>query len=461
MGRDGLRRWLSTELRRPDVPDALWDALEEEGVVDDVLSVQDRGTEAFDEERSRLVTVARRFLAIGRDLHGETSPGQGNLTPGPVRHPFGSIDLPPEEKRYAAALSMAIAFEASQVGEVIMFRTDRLNGEFIHPDQIDGFFDSPALRLIPLDMVDALELPLTQFRWDVHEAKRREKNRWVDVDFTAPSGTPYQKWSQGYWHRITGWADRVILSAGPSVSEVVVDRTEDTSTIGFQYIGRLPEQRDFKRRMSIPAVAWSDSAAGELTRLAEFLSKSFAWTPAQATTFVVTGEVPLIKPISGGTRRWLPDFGSYATIQIEVAPWLSKDTVQRAYRVMQDLSFRRSNRMPGERSVQLVTFVASRRMEAVSRQQAPPTWEELRRAWNRAFPHWREHEYRNLSKDFHRTVKNLKGQTTWSDEQLLGFENAPWGIVEMMGELFPDLVPDEWIASANDLQTCDDPHVNE
>jgi hypothetical protein len=110
--------------------------------------------------------------------------------------------------------------------------------------------------------------------------------------------------------------------------------------------------------------AASDYVHRKLTRIARRLARIYPWEPEDAAWFVITGHVPPVMPVRARTRtRYTHGFSS-GTIVLEVAPWVSAETVQKTYIEAQTkLRGRRAHKLE-DRNLAVFRFVVER-LEAV------------------------------------------------------------------------------------------------
>lgn len=95
---------------------------------------------------------------------------------------------------------------------------------------------------------------------------------------------------------------------------------------------------------------WEGSPLEKLRRVSEKLAKRYLWQSAQATMFVLTGNIPARPPLRVSYEWKAAGVGgkalkaSQGMVTLEVAPWMSAKTVDRAYRTAQKRILRRHNR---------------------------------------------------------------------------------------------------------------------
>jgi hypothetical protein len=130
---------------------------------------------------------------------------------------------------------------------------------------------------------------------------------------------------------------------------------------------------DVPQHVPVAVQAWSGGILEGLLVLGERLAQRFAWSAMQATTFVLTGEVPalpLIKPRIEASRRW----PCCTRIILEIDPSATPELVEARYREIRLGLFTRRVRALNPKNLGLAAFAAQR----------PPdeTWPSQMKAWN-------------------------------------------------------------------------------
>jgi len=153
------------------------------------------------------------------------------------------------------------------------------------------------------------------------------------------------------------------------------------------------------RHVSHDLRVWPDSPLDDLRRLAERLSQSYPWEPAQAAAFVLEGLIPLATPFMLRLpQAWHEDRPRRARLVMEVDLWMPAAAVLRAYRRVQREVLPGHNRPVSSRSVALVNFVMKHR---------PATWPRLLERWNTEHPGSEYSNYRSFRYAFDRASRSL------------------------------------------------------
>lgn len=140
-----------------------------------------------------------------------------------------------------------------------------------------------------------------------------------------------------------------------------------------------------------------------LRRLSEDLAARFAWTDAQATTFVMTGAVPLIREVKTVIERHAA-YPALTRIRLAVSPMATPQEVASSYQQARAQLVMTRPRDPGERQLQLVLFVDA--------QPDSEAWSDWMRAWNTQVtkagcPKWRYTLVTNFKRDAQVTRRRL------------------------------------------------------
>ncbi len=180
------------------------------------------------------------------------------------------------------------------------------------------------------------------------------------------------------------------------------------------------------------AGVWSVSLLGELRDLSDKLSQRYRWEPAQAVWFVLTGEVPAVVVLRATRTFWSSMYHRDTLITIEASPWVSSNTVEKAFRKAQIKTLgSKGGRPPSVKNLRLFRFVTerieplglfkegkrrpgapehTRKIELIAGQwyRKDPKARDLVREWNETYPHWRyEPGTGQFMKDYKRMRKTV------------------------------------------------------
>jgi hypothetical protein len=148
-----------------------------------------------------------------------------------------------------------------------------------------------------------------------------------------------------------------------------------------------------------------DGALRILANLAGSLASTYAWQTAQATVFVLTGDVPLLSSNKVEIRQGsFVRFGSQGLRSLEclsrfvitVDSRTSPEEVAQLYKETRAKHFRLS-RSPGKKHMMLASFASQ--YERVSH--------DVMTHWNRDYPEWKYHRYSIFARDVRVVVDRL------------------------------------------------------
>lgn len=161
------------------------------------------------------------------------------------------------------------------------------------------------------------------------------------------------------------------------------------------------------------------SVIGRLAEMGRELQRSYPWNPDDAAFFVLTGRAPYV---SAATVRREWSTGAWTVggkVTLEVQPWVSVDTVSRAYRDAQRGYFQgRTQRAVEEKAAELFAFIVQRtdfrdNGESTLLLTRKRTWLALVREWNGLHagsrPAWcyAPHNWRNFRRDYKRAEEAI------------------------------------------------------
>lgn len=121
-----------------------------------------------------------------------------------------------------------------------------------------------------------------------------------------------------------------------------------------------------------------DESARALVELTAWLKVRYPWDLTDIGIFILSGIPPWIEPIRAYTE--VTDYSSnvHGRVVLEIEPWVSKDTVERAYRSLQAWLLNKDNRPVEDRGLTAFAHVLSR----VDHNQQPiESWEAIYQAW--------------------------------------------------------------------------------
>src|SRR5215204_7297643 len=257
--------------------------------------------------------------------------------------------LRPEEAARARAFEEYLDYAANFDQDLHRFRERVLGNDLLTAEQARAFVQSPAARFFGDHRFEfgGGNIPLTDHRATL-ESYERERD------------------DQKVWHRAT-------VSVNPPG---IIETAEKWTQEPLRKVIRGPGNMDGGDGKPLSFVnaedrvhtlwVWKWSPLEKLRRVSEKLAERYLWQGAQATMFVLTGEIPAHPPLRVSYERKGAGVGSKAVkvsqgvVTLEIAPWVSAKTVDRAYRSAQRRILRRDNRLMGEKNLKLFRFVTAR-----------------------------------------------------------------------------------------------------
>lgn len=335
-----LRAWLASHLGRPDVEDWLWNYLVDERYVADSEDV---------EGREILLKTARGLRKIARDANRERVVNAS--LPKRTKH----TTLTNYELMRVELLADQFAWSAAALPQVAHFRTRALDDALLSSDEASALLQSPAARVFSIEQFIRRDIALS--------------NHLVS-HVTESEGT-----SEG-----VHWRSFAARFAPAEPVRVLERRYDVSSDLAKRPHGELlfPSANGGEQRVAV----WPDSALHVLHRIGTDIAHAIPWSVRDAIWFILTGERARVTalhhevvPVGDGAL-------DYKTIVLTVAPWVSADSVQRAYRAAQEGVLGSDNRPVGERSMTLYRFVRDQRARARARVR----WRTLLQDWTTYIP---------------------------------------------------------------------------
>jgi hypothetical protein len=124
----------------------------------------------------------------------------------------------------------------------------------------------------------------------------------------------------------------------------------------------------------------ADSVLGELRRLCKEITRAHPWDIDEATWFVLTGEVPVVRPVkSTALMSGLPSARAHSTISLTIQPWVPPETVKLVYQQAQKQVIGGKPGRISDKNLNLLRFVVDR----ADRNGNLPRGEVLVKEWDR------------------------------------------------------------------------------
>jgi hypothetical protein len=397
MNKEQLRRRVS-KLR--NLSEEGWELFDEEGYVEDALR------QGFDEEQVNYLIEKydKHNVAFGKtSVRRQTPDQESSEVP---------VSLSESELERKAASEEYAALRAAHEGGTRWFRDEVLRNRLLTAEQARDLIRSPAGRFLEENTFEFAggDVPLVGHRATLEGYERGEGSRDWEVRHRATVSVD----PPGITETVENMFDEALQHAPDR------PRFKDgTHGQALYYVN----ERGRPRKVSV----WDRSLLEQLRGLSEGLAQEYRWDPAQATMFVLTGEIPAIPPLKVTNHlKFTEDILDAntsvprhidATITITVSPWVRTRTVSSNYRKAQIKVLGSSGgKPPSERTLTLFRFVIERiqslsepAAEAIA-SRAPghakmPEGKELVREWNKTYPQW---EYKT-------SVGDLNTRLFWRD----------------------------------------------
>ncbi len=368
-----LRRWLAKQLRCADVDDGLWTWLQEERFVADAQDAEGR---AF------MLKQARGIRKIVRDAKRKPA-----ATKRPQQRTTHAI-LTDYELARTQVLSDQVAQSVAVAPEVRHFRARVLHDSLLAPDGAAKLIKSLAARVFTVEQfarrgISPIEHQVMQ-AVEQHGGEAGDYWRQCAVRFMPPDPV-----------RVLERRFEIALKLREH------DRSGRDTADGIPPLAELPYPGPAGEEQRI--AVWPDSVLDELREVGARLAYEYPWPMHEAIWFVLTGTAPTVPTVQHEVAPVSCGRGQYTAITLTVAPWISADTVQRAYRSLQQEVLGGDNRPVTLRSLTLFRFVRERR----TRGHRMAAWRELLQLWNQAYPQWQYEDVRRFNRDYLRAEKVL------------------------------------------------------
>jgi hypothetical protein len=355
-----IRKRVAQECGLPEPPEVLWNALVEEGYVEDALS-RDRGMQD-------LLKAVRRWVPVVRSLQTGRTRNIGRTKP-PVRadHLFTEYEL--ERSRVLSGYLIRAAASIPRIRRLF----ERLNIPALDGDaqaalarQLIG---SPATRWLSFDDFERAGVRIAEHRAEVLDecVKGGREFRVLELH---PGGTRIE--ATGPWEVVKVGQASIRLPAYQPASSAPKP-TPEIHTLR----ARPPGQAE---AMVVPV--WTGSVLDSIRVDALWLHDRFGWPEDETVWFLLTGEPPIVWPIDEEIRGSSP-FGPRTTVvQLTVQPWVTAESLARYYRrVQRTLGVIGSTKPVATRTLRMFEFASAERLV-----NPRATWAKLLSQWNRENP---------------------------------------------------------------------------
>jgi hypothetical protein len=283
------------------------------------------------------------------------------------------------ENRRADVLAKVVARIARRDPDVMAFRQSHLRGDLVAPEDVTELLSSAVLRVIPLERLDRLGIPLLGHR--------------VRATTYLRPGRPGEGQVRVRGARVS-WPNGSVTLRMPPVTLVRHEREVASLLCGAR--GAQP-RRVFSRPFSF---------LDDARILAGRLAKRYSWRESEAAWFLLTDDHPPYDSVLIDLSDPEPPSRPDGQIALRVRPWVSAVTVARAYRSCQRILLRQRMRGISKEKLDLFEFVESHRPPP----PRPPNWPRLFDRWRLSSRFRREappRTWRQFQRDFGRVKKMI------------------------------------------------------
>ncbi len=389
MNEDKLKRRVSKRIPSTEL---WWDLFLDKGYVEDAL-----GKDNYKDAVDFIIEEYYKHKAAFAETGGRRRPPDQERSEVPV-----SLSGSAAERE--AAFEELAAKRATCDDGVRWFRERVLEGRLLTAGQARELVRSPAARFLEANKFKFAggDVPLVGHRATLEGYERMKGSDWAV-------------------------RHRAIVSVDPpGMTETVEDTFYDPPRLA----PKRPRYKDGTDGQALYYVnergrpryvsVWDRSVLEELRDLSERLAQWYRWEPAQATMFVLAGVTPNVPSLKVGTsvrlsRQLYPiktASSEYidARVIIEVSPWVSSETVKKAYRKAQIKVMGTSGgKAPGSKSLKLYRFVTERvGPTCTPDSKKMPNGKSLMSEWNDANPQWKAYkDTRRFWRDYNRIRRTI------------------------------------------------------
>ncbi len=330
---------------RPDADDFafVWQELESRGILEEWETGRTSEKDVVDDAKN-ILGIYRRALGQRSGLSDSRS-ATSDAIPTPLDVP---VEPTERERETANALRLYFASHATRRPLVQRFRRENLpDGRLLtREEEIAGYLAS-ELEVEP-DVDQYLESLGSKEQISI--PWRLDAERPIDIELDDPS-----------------W------------------KTDDD-------MAQITSQEEERQEREIERL-WEGYTGSHLEMLGGWLAQKYPWkNVGDAAVFLVSGRPPrLSDPLSATVDV------ATGVYSVSFLPWISEETVTRAYRDLQTF------RAPGDKTIRVLRFVSGQ----VDEEGHRPTWEKLLDRWNAAHPDEKYGDKGALYKAYARAIEAL------------------------------------------------------
>ena len=343
-GEAELKQRFFVERGNPKAAEGEWEVLCSGFYVDEALQDYDQVKDQLQHLLGALEHLHRNAqLLLGR----RQSPGRQAIE---LRLQLGRTEAQ-RVRAFERALAKSAAVDQPSV---IEFRRAVLGSRWLTPDEARAFISSPATQTLPRETFEEEGIPFLN-----HIALYRGA-------VSTPDGA--------------AWKVIVEVDTPKAVFCVSSDETEEGVIAATAFDMPVLHETDGREVAHVQPGSLLD----ELRELGAWLSQRYPWNETDAVWFVLTGRPPRVNPLRCHADIRRHRHYSRAMITLEVEPWVSVETVERAYRFCQQQLLKGpgrtgDNRKSSEKSLAVFEFVVGQ----IDDHGNSPSWPKLLETWNR------------------------------------------------------------------------------
>jgi len=351
------RKWLARQLGLSPTSarfNDLWAHMEERGDLRIVL----------DEDWEGIVTIAQDLL----DYEGRRG---AHIARERTQQTEISPTLTEAESHRANALMLYWARNAACERQVRGFRKRVLPNRLLTRPEALSFLSSPALAFFSQHDCEREGIPLIGHTARVISTDvERNRDGWL--------------WQRALWVDPPGIEfERVRLTTDP-----------------LEHFWHPPASGEYAEGINV----WPMSVLDDLRRISDDIADRYGWGKAQTSFFILTNITPLTHALSY-TRE--EDALGRSKITMTIDPWVTKQTVLRAYQQAQQKIYSRTPGPMSKKNAALFESVIEHMDD--DDDGTLPAWRSLMTAWNRqqTDPEWKYEDPRTFERDYQRAKKAL------------------------------------------------------
>jgi hypothetical protein len=328
----------------------LWKCLEE----DHYISEWENEHSAGEEE---VLQGAKRILERHRGWPGRTSPRQRQ-----ERRVSQVIPVEPteREKDMTAAFREYLAVHAAQRPIVRRFRREFLPDGRLYTD------DHDILLLLEEQHVAKPGTNLQQYL----DENRGKPDDWAVPFVFITEPPPGDDSGLMTWEELAEQIAEEEMDQERQMEEDWWGKGRETEVSWYDFLDGDPTEEDVAEEMQ-RRKGFEGYFGWYLEILGEWLADKYPWeNVGDAVVFLISGRPPrLAQPLSANSNM------GNATYSLTFSPWISKETLMRAYRATRVTP-------PGDKTVRVLRFVLGQANDDGDL----PTWDTLHERWNAANP---------------------------------------------------------------------------